>query len=268
MADCVSEPTILWVLDTTMSAPQRERVGRQLLVKGQMRTPGLVHHQRHPVRVRDVHEGCHIGHGAEVGRRDRGSTDGLRGRRQRHIERLGRQAMRDAQLGVDLGGHERGRQAGEDAAVDGARVRVALNHDPVARVGEREQGHVVALRGAVDQEPASRRPPCLRRQGLRLLEGRGRRAGVDAPGERRYVHGQRALANRLTQLRIGRRAALVAGHVDSPGVARDVGAQGLQVRHFGLVGHRWRVYGRRWRVLARATPRADGPTRPSARRGR
>ena len=54
IADWVRLPTILWVLETTRSAPERERVPRQLVVEGEVRAPRLVHDQRHAVGVRHL----------------------------------------------------------------------------------------------------------------------------------------------------------------------------------------------------------------------
>ena len=72
--------------------------------------------------------------------------------------------MRDPQLLVDLGRDEGRAQPREDERVDRARVAVALQHDLVAVVRERESGREVALRGAVDQEPGARARPRPRRR--------------------------------------------------------------------------------------------------------
>jgi hypothetical protein len=62
-------------------------------------------------------------------------------------------------------------------------VDVALDHDAVADMSQRHAGRVVALRGAVDQEPGPLRPPGLGREQLSLLEGRRFGADVDALGD-------------------------------------------------------------------------------------
>jgi hypothetical protein len=49
-------PTILCVLEITRSAPSREGVLGELLVKGHVRAPRLIDDQRHAVRVGDRHQ--------------------------------------------------------------------------------------------------------------------------------------------------------------------------------------------------------------------
>ena len=70
------------------------------------------------------------------------------------------------QLVVDLRCDERRPHPGQHQRVDRARVPVALEHDLVAEVREREPGREVALRGAVDEEP---RAPCAPRLGGQAL---------------------------------------------------------------------------------------------------
>jgi hypothetical protein len=69
---------------------------------------------------------------------------------------LGRDAVGHAERRVVLRGHEARQPAAEDEAVDERRVGVALGDDPRPRGGEREAERVVALRGAVRQEPRAR----------------------------------------------------------------------------------------------------------------
>ena len=152
---------------------RRERVLGQLLVEGQMGAPRLVDDQGHIAGVGDLGEGPDVGDGAEVGRRDHPRAHRAGGHRQRAVERLRRQAMGDAELGIQLRRGERGSQAGQHERVDRARVRVALQHDLVAVVGERQAGREVALRGAVDQKPRPRCAPRVGREPLGPLE-RGR----------------------------------------------------------------------------------------------
>ena len=81
--------------------------------------------------------------------------------RERRIEALGRQAVGDAELGVELGRHECGSETRQHERVDRARVRVALHHHLLAVVRERQAAGQVALRGAVDQKPRAPRAPRL-----------------------------------------------------------------------------------------------------------
>ena len=106
---------------------------------------------------------------------------------------------------------------------------VALYHDLVTVMRQRQTSRQVALRGAVDQEPGARRAPRIRRQPLRLFEGRRLGAEVDAVGQRRDIERERLLADRLDQARVGAGAALVSGHVQPGRASRRVGAQRLQV---------------------------------------
>ena len=96
-------------------------------------------------------------------------------------------------------------------------------------MGEREQRHVVALRGPVDQEPCALGPPGLGGEALSLEERSGLHSHVDAPRERRNVERERRLADRLPQARVGGCAALVAGNVKATGITSRVGAQGVEV---------------------------------------
>jgi hypothetical protein len=212
---------------------QRKSVRGQILVEGHVRAPRLVDNQRNAARMGDVGERAHVCDGAEIRRRDDPRSDRPRGLRQRHVQRLRRQAVRDPQLGVELRCGEGRAQAGEHERVDGAGVRVSLHDHLVAVVGQRETRRQVALRGAVAEKPCSLCPPRLRRQPLRLLEWGRLGPDVDPVGERGYVQAQRTLADRLQQLWIGARAALVPGNVQARGFACGVGAQRLQV--WGLV---------------------------------
>ena len=74
------------------------------------------------------------------------------------LERLRRDAVRHAELVVVLGRDERRQPAGEHEPVDQRGVRVALHDDARAERREREAQRVVALRGAVGQEPRARAP--------------------------------------------------------------------------------------------------------------
>ena len=216
-----------------------------------MRAPGLVDDQRHAARVGDLGQRGDVGAGAEVGRRDDHRRDRLGGFVQRRRQRVGRQPVGDPQLGVELGGDEGRPHAAEDEAVDHRGVDVALDDDPVAAVGERHAGRVVALRGAVDQEPGAARAPGLGGELLRLLEGGRFGADVDPLGDRGDVVAQADLADQLEHRRVGAEAALVPGDLEAAGVELRVGEQGVDVRS-GLLTvswHRVRVYGSgSWRL--------------------
>src|SRR6185295_20183847 len=102
-------------------------------------------------------------------------------------------AVRDAELGIQLGRDEGRLQPAEDDPVDRARVCVSLDHDARAEVAEREAGGVIALRGAIDEEPASPRAPGLGGEPLSALEG-GMGTDVDPLEASRDVEVERRLA--------------------------------------------------------------------------
>ena len=186
---------ILWVLDTTRSAPARERVlgqrGRE--ARGARPTP-----RRRPAarraRARPRARPAHVRDGAEVGRRHDHRARRVRGRGQR--ARRAPPASRQWAMprsGSISGRDERRPQPGHDQPVDRARVHVALHDHLVARLGERQAGGVVALRGAVDQEPACAppprpRPPAAARAGTASARAPRRcprvSAGMSRPGAR------------------------------------------------------------------------------------
>ena len=68
-----------------------------------MRAPGLVDDERHALGVGDLGEPAHVGDGAEVGRRDGDRADRVRGRRERVVERLRRDAVRESSSGSSSG---------------------------------------------------------------------------------------------------------------------------------------------------------------------
>ena len=99
---------------------RRQRVLGQLLVEGQVRAPRLVHDQRHAVAVRDRGQRAHVGHGAEVRRRDHPSADRSGRGGERALERLRGDGVRDPELGVELRRDERGAQPRQHERVDHA----------------------------------------------------------------------------------------------------------------------------------------------------
>ncbi len=209
---------------------QRQRVRGQILMEGHVRAPRLIDDQRDVVGMRDRRQRAHVRDGAEVGGRDDPRAHRRRRPRQRGVERLGEQAVRDAQLRIDLRRDERRAHARQDQRVDGARVGVSLHHHLVAVMGERETGREVALRRAVDQKPGPPRPPRLGGQPLGLLKRRRLWPDVDAVCQRGNVQAQRTLADRLAQLRVRAEPALVARNVQARGVAVGVCAQRVEVR--------------------------------------
>jgi len=109
-------------------------------------------------------------------------------------------------------------------------VRGALYDDLVAEVGERQAGDVVALRRAVQQEPGAACAPGLRRQLLRLLPGGRLGTGVDALDQRRDVERESRVAERLAELGVCARPALVPGNVKTARPACGVGPQRIEIR--------------------------------------
>ena len=224
---------ILWVLETTRSAPRR---GHAVAAMSRMRD-GRPRPRPRPA-ARHAHVPPPQGPPHRRSRRSRWATrPSLRGPGrscQRAIERLGRDAVGDAELRVDLRGHENRPEARHDEPVDRARVHVALHHDLLAALRERHACSVVALRGPVDQEPRAGGAPRLRRKLLGPLERRRLRAGVDALRERRDEELQRSLPERLCQHRVRRIAALVTGDVQTPRRARGVRSQGVEIGRLRL----------------------------------
>ena len=158
----------------------------------------------------------HVGDGAEVGRARR-SRQRRRpaSRASAPSRRLGDDAVGDPELVVDLGSDERRAQPGQDEGVDRARMAVALEHDLVAVVGEREAGCEVALRGAVDEEPGPRRAPGAGGEPLRLLERRRRSGRCRCPRSAPGCRGASAAAPITSTQRAGRRP----GRPCAPGCA-------------------------------------------------
>ena len=213
----------------------RERGRRQRLVEAEVRAPRLVDHQRHAGGVRDLRHAGDVGGHAVVGRRDdeRGARVG--GVAQRALERGGRDAVGDPELGVVLGGDEARDPAAQHEPVDDRRVRVALGDDPRAERRQRQAQRVVALRRAVGEEERPLGAERLGGEPLRALVRRRRRPEVDAVDVLRHVGGQRVDADRLAQAGVGARPALVAGHVVAAGAAERVRDDRVEVRRGRLL---------------------------------
>ncbi len=93
---------------------------------------------------------------------------------------------------------------------------------------------MVALRGAVDQEPAAASSPGRGGERLGLLERRRLGTLVDPRRERGDVEGDGTLAEGVDEAGIGGTSPLVAGDVEATGVAVGVGAQRVEIGRLGL----------------------------------
>ena len=128
---------------------QGERAGRQVGVEAEVRAPCLVDDERRRPRRGDLGAARDVGDHAVVRRRDEEHGTRVRRRLERPRERLGRDAVGHAQLGVVLGRDERRHAAAEDEPVDDRRVRVALRDDLARRAAP--------ARGTARGCPGSRR---------------------------------------------------------------------------------------------------------------
>ncbi len=106
IADWVRLPTILWVEETTRSAPAEIASWRQVGVEAQMRAPGLVDDERQLPGMGHLGEAGDVGAGAEVGGGDDDRADRARACIEPGCEALRGEAVGDAQLRVQLGRHE------------------------------------------------------------------------------------------------------------------------------------------------------------------
>ena len=210
IADWVRLPTILWTEERTTSAPHSSALGRQLAREAQVRAPGLVDDQRHAARVGD------LGQRRRRRRRRRSRWARRSARRPRRASSssaaasdVGRQAVGDAELGVELGRDEarlaarrgRARRSIDEWTLRWTTTRLA----DVARARGRSRG---CPGGAVDQEPAAPRAPGLGGEPLGPLERRVERVGADVdpldPGRDVVLAGPARRAPR--RARVGARA--------------------------------------------------------------
>ena len=228
-----------------------ERVLGQRLVEREVRAPGLVDDQRDAVRVRDVAR-------ARARRRPRRSRSARRrsrrprsGRRvSARVERLGRQAVRDAELRVELGRHERRAQARTGSARRScSSARCAARPRASPRCASARQAAWLPCEAPLIRNQLRARAPGLGGQlAARCWNGRRLGPGVDALRERRDVERQRRSPNASTQLGLGGRPALVAGDVEAArGRARRTRAaprgRALRLSAAGAMAPS-RVYGR------------------------
>ena len=207
IADWVSEPTILCVEVSTASAPCWSADGGRSGWKPKCEPHAWSTTSGTPAARADRGAAGDVGRHPVVGRRDDQGGAGVRRRGQRGLERLRGDAVGHPELGLVLRGDVARPPAGEHEAVDHRGVRVALHDDGRAQRREREAERVVALRGAVGQEPRARRPVGLGGELLGALEGRRLGPEVDAVDVLRDVEHQRVLADRRAQPGVGARAA-------------------------------------------------------------
>jgi hypothetical protein len=114
-------------------------------------------------------------------------------------------------------------------------VRVALHDERRPQRRQREAQRVVALRGAVGEEPRARGAVRLGGELLGALERRRLGPEVDAVDVLRHVEHQRVVADRAAQAGVGPLARLVPGHVEARRAAEAVGDDRVEVRRGRLV---------------------------------
>ena len=230
-----------------MSAPPRSAPVGQALVEVEMGAPGLVDDQRDARgRARRRRAPRHAPRRRSRSARRASTASASRLRIEGGAQGLGRDAVGDAELGVDLRGDECRPQPREDEPVDDRGVDVALDDDWAAVRRARcelargmGQGHadgVVPARSSIDQKPAPLSSPGIGRQALSALEGCWLRPNVDPLDAGRNVVEDGRLAEGLDQAGVGARP-LVPRDVEATGVSRDICDDRVEVRGFGLVGH-------------------------------
>ena len=108
----------------------------QLVGEAKVGAPGLVDDQRDVARVGNLGQPGDVGAGAEVGRGDDQCADRIGRRIERALEHRRRQAVGEAELGIDLRRDEDWLEPGEDGAVDRRGVDVSLHDHRASRSGE------------------------------------------------------------------------------------------------------------------------------------
>ena len=203
-ADCVSEPTILCVEVSAASAPRCSALAGTPGWKPKCGPQLLVDDQRHVARVGDVGQRRRRRRPARSRWARRRSPPGRPGvASSASRERLRRDAVGHPELVVVLRRHERRQAAGEHEAVDHRRVRVALDDHRRAERRERQAQRVVALRGAVGEEPGLRGAVGGGGELLGAVVRRRLRPEVDALDVLRDVELQRGSADRVAQAGVG-----------------------------------------------------------------
>ena len=160
------------------------------------------------------------------------------------LERLGRQAVRDVELGIELGSHEGGPQPRHHQRVDRAGVRVALGHHLWPACPSASSATWLPCEAPLTRNQVRRAPQASAASRWARSNGVGSR-----PTSMPHVSAGMSSASGARRAprpgRVGAGAALVAGHVEAAGLARGKGAQGVEVGRAGL-GHGRRVYGSRF----------------------
>ena len=212
-----------------------ERGRRQVGVEAEVRAPRLVDDERDAGGRADRGAAGDVGRHPVVGRGDDPGGAGVRRRGERGLERLRGDPVGHPELLLVLRGDVARPPAGEHEPVDHRGVRVALDDDGRPERRQREAERVVALGGAVGQEPRARRAVGLGGELLGALERRRLGPEVDAVDVLRDVEHQRVLADRRDQPGVGARAGLVAGDVEARRAAEAVGDDGVEVGRGRLV---------------------------------
>src|SRR6185295_486046 len=138
-----------------------------------------------------------------------------------------------------------------------------------AEVAEREAGGVIALRGAIDEEPASPRAPGLGGEPLSALEG-GMGTDVDPLEASRDVEVERRLAQLRDRRWVCSGPALVPRNVEATWPAPGVIDDGVQIGSLVLLAvARLRLQSvarhSSWTVVGREVrPQGPGTFRPSS----
>jgi hypothetical protein len=159
MADCVRLPACLCVLEMTRSAPAASACCGSASQKARCAPHASSTTSATPWAWRDAREARDVGRRAVVRGRDDDRRRGTGRRSERRVERGGQDAVREAELAVDLRGDEGGLQPGEDEPVDRAAVDGALDDHALAALGDGQARRQVALRSAVGEKPRPPGPP-------------------------------------------------------------------------------------------------------------
>ena len=207
-------------------------------VEAEVGPPRLVYGERDSGGMGHLGAGGDVGAHPVVGGRDDEGGLRSRGLGQPRSQPLRGDPVGHAPVGVVLGSHEGRHPAAEDEAVDQGGVRVALGDHRGAERGQGQRQDVVALAGAVGQEPGPLRLIGLSGEAFGLLEGRGAGPPVDPVHVGGHVEEQRVLPERMQQARVGARAALVPGNREAGRAAEAHPDHRVHVRRGRLLGVR------------------------------
>ena len=247
MADWVRLPACLWVLETTRSAPGRERVPGSASLKARCAP--------HASSTTSGTPWACATRASAAPRRPRRRGRSARRRSppprpacapaRRRARRAGRSARCPSPASTS-GATKVGRSPARTSAVDRAAVDGALHDDAIAVLRDRQARREVALRGAVGEQPRPPRAPRLGGQPPRALVRRRRAVGrdVDALDQGGEVERERLVAQRRAQPVVRREAALVAGHHRAARAARGEREQRLEIGRRALAGM-WGALGHR-----------------------